>query len=308
MSQERHRSVLLNEALEGLALRPEGRYVDATFGRGGHSRALLACLSETGHLLGIDKDPEAVLEGQGLAREDARFTMSHGSFASLGEAIAALGWQRVDGVLMDLGVSSPQLDQAQRGFSFLHDGPLDMRMDPTRGQSAGEWLSRVKERDLARVLREYGEERYAPRIAAAIVRARQQGAIERTGQLAEIIKVAHPAWEKGRHPATKSFQGIRIFLNDELTDLDQGLAQALEVLNKGGRLAVISFHSLEDRRVKRFIREQARGDALPAGLPVTDDQLNRRLRPIGGAMRPAAAEVVANPRARSAVLRVAERL
>ncbi|MBF0256911.1 MAG: 16S rRNA (cytosine(1402)-N(4))-methyltransferase RsmH, partial [Gammaproteobacteria bacterium] len=214
----------------------------------------------------------------------------------------------VDGLLMDLGVSSPQLDQAERGFSFQQDGPLDMRMNPASGISAAAWLAQVSERELLRVLREYGEERFAPRIAAAIVRARQQGPIERTGQLAEIIKAAHPAWEKGRHPATKCFQGIRIQINAELTDLQQALNQALNSIKTGGRLAVISFHSLEDRMVKRFIRDQARGDNLPAGLPVTDNQLNRRLRPLGGAIHPGAAEVDANPRARSAVLRVAERL
>ncbi|MEO5343334.1 MAG: 16S rRNA (cytosine(1402)-N(4))-methyltransferase RsmH [Gammaproteobacteria bacterium SHHR-1] len=308
MSQDRHRSVLLEETLQGLAIRPDGRYLDATFGRGGHSRAILAQLGSAGRLLGLDKDPQAVAEGQALAEQEPRFGIIHGSFADLAQLLRGQGWSGLDGVLMDLGVSSPQLDQAERGFSFLHDGPLDMRMDPSRGQSAAQWLAGVTQKELARVLREFGEERHAGRIAAAILAARLQGPIGRTGQLAEIIKLAHPAWEKGRHPATKSFQGIRIFLNHELGDLDRGLEQALDLLHGGGRLAVISFHSLEDRRVKRFIRDQARGDHLPAGLPVTQDQLNRRLRPLGGAIRPSAAEVVANPRARSAVLRLAERL
>jgi 16S rRNA (cytosine1402-N4)-methyltransferase len=300
--------VLLEESLQGLAIRPDGRYLDATFGRGGHSRAILAQLGSSGRLLALDKDPQAVAEGQSLAVQEPRFAMRHGSFADLAQLLQGQGWSGLDGVLMDLGVSSPQLDQAERGFSFLRDGTLDMRMDPTRGQSAAQWLAGVTQKELTQVLREFGEERHAGRIATAILAARQQGPIERTGQLAEIIKQAHPAWEKGRHPATKSFQGIRIFLNNELGDLERGLEQALEALNSGGRLAVISFHSLEDRRVKRFIRDQARGDHLPPGLPVTEDQLNRRLRALGGAIHPSEAEIQANPRARSAVLRLAERL
>lgn len=291
-----------------MAIRPAGHYVDATFGRGGHSRGILARLGEAGGLLAIDKDPEAIAEGRQLAAKNTRFSIRQGSYADMAAIMADQGWDAVDGVLMDLGVSSPQLDEAGRGFSFLNDGPLDMRMNPEIGESAAEWINRVSERDLVRVLREYGEERHARRIGAAIIQARGRQRIESTRQLAEIIKVAHPAWEKGRHPATKSFQGIRIWINDELADLTKGLEQALTIIRSGGRLAVISFHSLEDRMVKRFIRDQARGDSLPPGLPVTDDQLQRRLRSLGGVVHPSDAEIALNPRARSAVLRVAERL
>lgn len=303
-----HRSVLLDESLEALSIRPEGRYLDATFGRGGHSGAILERLGANGALLAIDKDPAALACGRELFGKDERFRIVQGSFARLAERVAEAGWGKLDGVLMDLGVSSPQLDDPGRGFSFLRDGPLDMRMDPEAGESAAAWVNRAPEREIVWVLREYGEERFAKRIAGAICAERQREPIAGTGRLAEIISKAHPAWEKGRHPATRSFQAIRIWINGELDDLRKGLEQSLEVLGSGGRLVVISFHSLEDRIVKRFIRDQARGDDLPRGVPVRADQLNCRLRPAGGAVTPSAEEVAANPRARSAVLRAAERL
>ncbi|MBU0501480.1 MAG: 16S rRNA (cytosine(1402)-N(4))-methyltransferase RsmH [Gammaproteobacteria bacterium] len=304
----RHRPVLLEESLAALSIRPDGRYLDATFGRGGHSGAILERLGPGGALLAIDKDPAAVEHGRKLFAQDDRFRIRQGSFAQLGVMAAEAGWSGVHGVLMDLGVSSPQLDDPERGFSFLRDGPLDMRMDPALGESAAVWLNRAPEREIAWVLKAYGEERFAKRIAAAIRAERESGPIAGTGRLAEVISKAHPAWEKGRHPATRSFQAIRIWINGELDDLRKGLEQSLEVLVSGGRLAVISFHSLEDRIVKRFIRDQARGDDLPRGVPVRADQLNRRLRALGGAVTPGAEEVAANPRARSAVLRAAERL
>lgn len=307
MSQAEHRPVLLREALRALAIRPDGRYLDATFGRGGHSGEILRQLGDQGRLLAIDKDPAALACGQELEGRDPRFVIRQGSFAAMARILAEQGWGAVDGVLMDLGVSSPQLDQAERGFSFQNDGPLDMRMNPEQGESAAAWLNRATEREVAGVLREFGEERFAGRIAAAICRARASRPILRTGQLADLIRQAHPAWEKGRHPATKSFQGIRIHVNRELEDLGQGLAQAITIIRQGGLLVVISFHSLEDRMVKRFIRDQARGD-VPAGVPVTSDRLARSLRPLGGAVHPASDELAANPRARSAVLRAAERL
>jgi 16S rRNA (cytosine1402-N4)-methyltransferase len=303
-----HLSVLLNEAVEGLAIKETGRYVDCTFGRGGHSQAILQHLGGHGALLAIDKDPAAVESGRELFSSDSRFCISKGSFALLPQMLRDQGWTSVDGVLMDLGVSSPQLDEAGRGFSFLRDGPLDMRMDPETGEGAAHWLARATEREMVKVLKEYGEERFAKRIAKAIVVERAVTPITGTGRLAEVVAKAHPAWEKGRHPATKTFQAIRIYINKELDDLKLGLVAAMEALAPGGRLAVISFHSLEDRIVKRFIRDQARGDKLPPGLPVRDDQLGRTLRAIGGAIAPSDQEIEANPRARSAVLRVAEKL
>jgi 16S rRNA (cytosine1402-N4)-methyltransferase len=308
LSEPRHRPVLLDESLTALDIRPDGCYLDATFGRGGHSRQILSRLDAQGRLLAIDKDPEAVAVGVGLADEDARLQVRQGSFADMQAIAAGLGWRWFDGVLMDLGVSSPQLDVASRGFSFMHEGPLDMRMNPQSGESAADWLKRTRREDLVRVLKEYGEERYAGRIATAIIRARDQAEIVTTARLAEVIKQAHPAWEKGRHPATRCFQAIRIHVNNELGDLHKGLEQALTIIKPGGRLAVISFHSLEDRMVKRFIRDQARGDRMPPGVPVTDDQLHRQLRSLGSAIRPSDAEIEVNQRARSAVLRVAQRL
>ncbi len=305
-----HRPVLLGEVLEALKLKPAGIYVDATFGRGGHSEAILGVLGPDGRLLGLDKDPQAIAVSQERFSGDARFSIHHGSFADLAQVIAEADLSgKVDGVLMDLGVSSPQLDDASRGFSFMRDGPLDMRMDNSRGVSAAEWLAHAKEADIARVLKEYGEERFSKRIARAIVSARQEAPIETTGQLSAIIKAVMPKQrEQDKHPATRSFQGIRIFINQELDDLRDCLDQVIDVLNCGGRLAVISFHSLEDRIVKRFMRDQARGDDYPPDLPVTVDQLKPKMRLIGKAIRASANEVDLNPRARSAVLRVAEKV
>lgn len=303
-----HETVLLAEAVDALVVRPDGLYVDGTFGRGGHSRAILQKLSSSGRLLGVDKDPQAEEVGRALSIEDARFSMQRGSFADIAQFVAQQGAGLADGVLLDLGVSSPQLDQSERGFSFLRDGPLDMRMDPERGQSAAQWLAVATEHEIARVLKEFGEERFAKRLARAIVSERMQSPIETTLHLAKVIADAHPAWEKGRNPATKSFQGIRIFINNELGDLERLLDQVLEVLNIGGRLVVISFHSLEDRMVKRFIKRHVRGDELPASVPIRDDQLNRRMRQLGKAVRAQALEVEENVRSRSAIMRVAEKI
>ena len=295
--------------MAALAVKPAGVYLDATFGRGGHSRLILQQLAPQGRLIAIDKDPDAVAYAREHFAEEARLTIVQGSFARLAEIAEAFGvLGRVDGLLLDLGVSSPQLDQAERGFSFLQEGPLDMRMDPTSGRSAAEWLEAVEVKELARVLKEYGEERHALRIARAIVQAGQQAPIRTTRELAEIVARANPSWEKGKHPATRSFQAIRIHINRELEELKQALMQVLEVLAPGGRLAVISFHSLEDRMVKRFMREQSRGDPFPAGLPVTRDQLRPAMRLLGKPRSADAQELVENPRARSAILRVAERL
>lgn len=304
-----HVTVLLQEAVEALLVDPQGFYVDGTFGRGGHSRLLLSQLAPAGRLLGIDKDPRAIAAGQALAQTDERFAIAHGSFAALQALIAErelVG--AVDGVLVDLGVSSPQLDEAERGFSFLHDGPLDMRMNNAAGLSAAQWINTADADDIAHVLKVYGEERFARRMAAAIVAARQVKPIERTVQLAHIVAEANPAWEKGKHPATRAFQAIRIFINEELSDLESLLAQALAVLKPGGRLVVISFHSLEDRIVKRFIREQERGQTLPKGLPVMESQLNKRMKSIGKAIKASPQEVAVNVRSRSAIMRVAEKL
>lgn len=300
--------MLFQEALDALNICPAGIYIDGTFGRGGHSSAILAALGETGRLLAIDKDPDAVSHARDRFAGETRFEIRQGSFAELEQIACDAGVSgRVNGLLLDLGVSSPQLDRAERGFSFLHDGPLDMRMDNSSGVSAAEWLAEAGADEMAEIFKRYGEERYARRIARAITEARRSAPITTTGKLAEIISAAHPAWEKGRHPATRCFQAIRIHINRELDDLGMCLEQSLRVLVPGGRLAVISFHSLEDRIVKRFMRDAARGDAVPAGIPVTEAQRNSRLRLIGKARKPSEEEVRANPRARSAVLRVAER-
>lgn len=305
-----HKPVLLDEALTALRIMPDGCYIDATFGRGGHSGAILGRLGERGRLIAIDRDAAAVDWGrETLAAADGRLSLVRGSFGELADIAKAQDvYGEVDGVLMDLGVSSPQLDDPARGFSFLRDGPLDMRMDRRQSLTAAAWLAGASEKAIADILRRYGEERYSGRIARAIVAARGRAPIERTGQLAEIVAAANPKWEEGRHPATRTFQAIRIHINDELDVLKQGLTQAVEVLRTGGRLAVISFHSLEDRIVKRFMRDAARGDAYPRGLPVTADMLRPGLKVLGKAQAPTDAEVAANPRARSARLRVAERL
>ncbi len=303
----KHQSVLLHEAVDALITDPSGFYVDGTFGRGGHSRLILERLSATGRLLVMDKDPQAIAEAERLRSEDARVHVWHGSFGSMREAVAARESGQVQGVLLDLGVSSPQLDDPGRGFSFSWDGPLDMRMDNSRGMTAAEWLQQAPEAEIARVLYEYGEEKFGRRMAKAVIAARAKQPITRTLQLAEIIKEANPAWEKHKHPATRAFQAIRIFINNELQDLEAVLPAMLEVLVKGGRMVVISFHSLEDRLVKRFIRDQERGDDFPRDLPVTADKLNPRLRSLGKPVKGTMEEKPENIRARSAVMRVAEK-
>jgi len=302
-----HVPVLLDAALAGLKIRPDGHYIDGTFGRGGHSRRILESLGSNGRLLAIDRDPQAIDEAPNELLDDARLELVKGEIAEL-EHIAStrdlLG--RVDGVLFDLGVSSPQLDRAERGFSFQHDGPLDMRMDPGSGQSAAQWLATVEERELRKVLRNYGEERSAGRIARAIVNARADQAVVRTAQLAGIVESVLPRRGR-RHPATKTFQAIRIAVNDELRQIDRALEASKAVLAAGGRLAVISFHSLEDRQVKRFMRDNSREAEQFRGMPQVPEAHRPPLRLVGKAVKADAAEVAANPRSRSARLRVAER-
>ena len=305
-----HTTVLLQEAVDALEIRADsqraqGAYVDATFGRGGHSRLILERLGPRGRLIALDKDPQAVASATRIS--DARFSMVHASFAELAAVLERFGLEGVDGVLLDLGVSSPQLDDAARGFSFRRDGPLDMRMDTSRGQTAAQWLETAGESEIREVIRDYGEERFAKQIAKAIVAARQRGPVLSTGQLADIVGAAVHSREKGKDPATRTFQAIRIFLNQELAHLSLALPQILELLRPGGRLAVISFHSLEDRIVKTFMRDCARAD-VPIRLPLRERELPQpRLRLIGKAVRASAQEIAANPRARSATLRVAER-
>ncbi|MAD47009.1 MAG: 16S rRNA (cytosine(1402)-N(4))-methyltransferase [Oceanospirillaceae bacterium] len=303
-----HTTVLLRETVAGCINDPQGIYVDGTFGRGGHSRLLLSQLGEQGRLIGIDKDPLAIASGQQLEQEDQRFRILQGSFADMKELLADMGIGQVNGILLDLGVSSPQLDDAERGFSFMKDGPLDMRMNPDEGISAAEWCMTTPEAEIIRVLKEYGEERFAKRMARAIVNKRSEEEITRTKQLAELIKAANPAWERHKHPATRAFQAIRIAVNNELGDLEKVLADSVDLLKPAGRLAVISFHSLEDRMVKRFIRAQEKGRDLPPGVPVTDDMLGRTMKKVGKAIMPDKEETDRNARARSAVLRIAERL
>jgi len=304
-----HTPVLLEESLEALVIDPDGIYVDGTFGRGGHARALLARLGAAGSLLGLDRDPQAVAAGRALARRDPRFAMEHMPISRMEEVARRCGlWGRVSGLLLDLGVSSPQLEALNRGFSFSADGPLDMRMDTSGGRTAAQWLAQAGEEEIARVLRDYGEERRAGRIARAIVRARGERPLVTTHALGRIVAAANPNREPGKHPATRTFQAIRIHINRELNELGACLAGVCGLLTAGGRLVVISFHSLEDRIVKRFIRDEARGDRFPRGLPVTVREMNTRLRPVGRPVRPSGAEVAANSRARSALMRVAERL
>ena len=303
-----HSAVLLSEAVESLVVDPDGYYIDGTYGRGGHSTAILEKLSARGKLLAIDKDPEAIEDGRSRFDGELRVAFRHASFAAIKEAAAAFGDVGAAGILLDLGVSSPQLDRAERGFSFLRDGPLDMRMDSSCGVSAAEWLNMAAEADIAAVLKNYGDERYARRIAAAIVRERSIASIESTGRLAKIVATAHPSWERGRHPATKSFQAIRIHINNEMQDLDRFLSEVIDALEIGGRLVVISFHSLEDRRVKRFIRDEQRGLVLPKNIPLMEVDRGVRLIKVGRAIKPSDGEIERNARARSAVMRVAERV
>ncbi|WP_296188544.1 16S rRNA (cytosine(1402)-N(4))-methyltransferase RsmH [Pseudomonas sp. UBA1879] len=306
-----HITVLLEEAVEALGVRADGCYIDGTFGRGGHSRLILKNLGPDGRLLGFDKDPQAIATGQALAAEDGRFVIVQRSFAELGaEALERGIAGKVSGILLDLGVSSPQLDDPERGFSFMNDGPLDMRMDPSRGISAAEFVNTAPAEDIARVFKEYGEERFAKRMAGAVVARRETQPFERTGDLAEVLKVANPAWEKGKNPATRAFQGLRIHVNNELGDLEAGLDAALEALEVGGRLAVISFHSLEDRIVKLFMRKLVKGEAdnMPRNLPIRHQAFEPRIKLVGKAQFASDDETRANPRSRSAVMRVAEKL
>jgi 16S rRNA (cytosine1402-N4)-methyltransferase len=303
-----HETVLLREAVEALVTDPGGVYVDGTFGRGGHSLAVLEKLNSEGRLLGVDKDPAAGEVAIELALGEERFAFYHGSFAQLPHQLRGMGIDAVDGLLLDLGVSSPQLDEALRGFSFSHDGPLDMRMDTSSGETAAQWLYGASEAEIATVLKEYGEERFSRRIAAAIVEAQSSGPLTTTAQLSKIVTEANPRWERHKHPATRSFQAIRIKVNRELEDLQELLVTALDMLRVGGRLVVISFHSLEDRMVKRYMRDQARGEQFPAGVPVRDSALNRRMKLVGKAIKASDAEIAGNVRSRSAIMRVAEKI
>lgn len=308
-----HTTVLLAESIAGLAIKNSGIYVDATFGRGGHSRAILEKLGPHGRLVAIDLDPAAIAVAKAEPFfSDPRFEIEQASFSSLEAIISKRGWrERVDGVLLDLGVSSPQLDDPLRGFSFLRDGPLDMRMNPSQGIDAATWINQATAEEIADVLYQYGEEKFSRRIAKAIVRARETARITTTLQLSVIIEKANPKWEKNKHPATRSFQAIRIFINQELAALETVLPQIVEVLSSGGRMCVITFHSLEDRIVKQFIQRESTGESYPAHLPMTEKQLQAlrktRLRKIGKSIAPSEDEVKFNPRARSARLRVAEK-
>lgn len=298
----------MQESVVSLNIEPSGNYIDATFGRGGHSRAILQQLNEKGRLIAFDQDPEAVAFAQQVFIDEPRLTIEHCNFNQVADVIEQYGLTgKINGVLMDLGVSSPQLDDAARGFSFLRSGPLDMRMDTSQGETARQWLARVKMADLIRVLKKYGEEKFARRIATAIVEARTQGEITETGELSAIISNAIPVKEKNKHPATRSFQAIRIHLNKELQAIEQGLAGAVSVLAKGGRLSVISFHSLEDRMVKRFMRTLSSRPKLPPGLPVMEADIEVPYRQVGKPIIAGSEELENNPRARSARLRVLER-
>ena len=301
-----HRTVLLHEAVEALQIKPSGTYVDGTFGRGGHSRAILERLGPDGRLLALDRDPQAVAAARAI--NDQRLTMVHGSFGDLSEAARQAGVAAVDGVLLDIGVSSPQIDVGERGFSFRFDAPLDMRMDTTQGETAAAFLAVAGIKEITEVIRNYGEERFAFQIAKKIVAARSERPIATTGQLAALVREAVRTRELGQDPATRTFQALRIHVNQELEQLALVLPQATDLLAAGGRLAVISFHSLEDRIVKRFMRQQASPDTLPKNLPLRSVDLPQpKLRLIGKPVRAGEAEVAANPRARSAVLRVAEK-
>lgn len=302
-----HVTVLLEEAVDALAIKADGIYVDATFGRGGHSRRILSALNEKGRLVAVDRDPQAIAAGAAI--DDSRFLLVHRAFGELAEAADEAGVSGVDGILFDVGVSSPQIDDGERGFSFRYDAPLDMRMDTTQGETAAEWLARAEIRDITEVIRNYGEERFAFQIAKKVVAARLEQPIVTTGQFAAIVRETVRTREPGQDPATRSFQALRIHINQELRQLEVALPQALGLLKPGGRLVVISFHSLEDRIVKNFMRNESVADDLPKGLPLRADQLPKpKLRLVGKQMKASAMEVAANPRARSAVMRVAEKL
>lgn len=303
-----HQPVLFKEAIQALNIVPNGIYIDGTFGRGGHARAILDALGPEGRLIALDKDEDAIRHAEAHFSDDPRFTIIHDSFANINEVTRKLDvYGQVSGILLDLGVSSPQLDEAERGFSFMRAGPLDMRMDVTQNMSAEIFVNQTAEADMADVFKEYGEERYARRISRAIGRARSEERITTTTALAEIVKEAHPAWGKHKHPATRVFQAIRIYVNEELTDLNKGLKRCLEVLAVDGRLAVISFHSLEDRIVKRFMRTEAEGPRFPRGVPVMNEMLKTNFKCVGKAIKPSDEEITRNIRSRSAILRIGEK-
>lgn len=313
--QFQHVSVLLHESIDGLAIKPDGIYIDGTFGRGGHSRQILSRLGENGRLYSIDRDPQAIAEAKTIT--DPRFTIIHGPFSGLKGYVEEMGLVgKIDGVLLDLGVSSPQLDDADRGFSFMKDGPLDMRMDPTSGMPVSQWLQDADVEDITWVIREFGEDKHAWRIAKGIVAYRENeenDPLTRTGQLAKLISdVAPKNFKEKKHPATRAFQAFRIYINSELDEIDTALNGALDVFAEGGRLSVISFHSLEDRMVKHFIRKESRGPQVPHGIPLTENQIkalgSAKMKPIGKAIKPTVNEVDVNVRSRSSVLRIAERL
>lgn len=300
--------VLLEPALDALNIRPGGIYVDGTYGRGGHSRGLLERLDERGSLVVVDRDPEAVAHAREMLEPDRRVTICQASFAEIGALAQELGIDgRVSGLLLDLGVSSPQLEAAERGFSFREDGPLDMRMDPGAGESAASWLARAEEAEIARVIKEYGEERFARRIARSIVMAREERPIERTAELAAIVEKASGPSAGDRHPATRTFQAIRIHINGELDSLKQALADGIDILEPGGRFVIISFHSLEDRLVKQAFARAAKPPPASRRRPPTGEVFQPRLRRVGGLVRPDEQEAAVNPRARSARMRVAEK-
>lgn len=304
-----HQTVLLQEAVDALCLKASGIYIDGTFGRGGHSRKILEGLDEHARLFVFDKDADAIEVAQALSENDKRVNVVHASFTQIKAVMASQGLlEEVDGVLLDLGLSSPQLDESERGFSFMRNGPLDMRMNKQAGKSAAEWVKEVDEAELAQVIKEFGEERFAKKIARRIVEERQQQDITDTSTLADIVSQAIPKWEKHKHPATRSFQAIRIYINRELEDLSELLEQILQVLKQGGRLVVISFHSLEDRIVKQWMKTMEKGDDLPSYIPVKHTELNKKVRIIGKAIKPGHQEIQQNPRARSAIMRVAEKL
>ncbi|NAW69572.1 16S rRNA (cytosine(1402)-N(4))-methyltransferase RsmH [Vibrio sp. V27_P1S3P104] len=310
-----HISVLLHESIEGLAIKPDGIYIDGTFGRGGHSRTILSQLGENGRLYSIDRDPQAIAEAKKI--DDPRFTIIHGPFSGIAQYAIQYGLQgKVDGVLFDLGVSSPQLDDAERGFSFMKDGPLDMRMDPSSGIPVSQWLLEADLDDITWVIREFGEDKHARRIAKAIIAYQENpenAPLTRTSQLAKLISEAAPkSFKEKKHPATRAFQAFRIYINSELEEIDTALQGAANILAPEGRLSVISFHSLEDRMVKRFIRKESKGPEVPHGIPLTEAQISAlgraKLKTIGKAIKPSEHEVSLNPRSRSSVLRVAEKL
>jgi 16S rRNA (cytosine1402-N4)-methyltransferase len=305
-----HISVLLDEAVDGLAIVEDGCYIDCTFGRGGHSSLILSKLSNKGRLIAIDRDPSAIAAAEKF-KDDPRFLIEHQGFAHLEEIVEKHGLtEKVQGVLLDLGVSSPQLDEAERGFSFMKDGPLDMRMDTSRGQTAAQWLAYADVEDICWVLRTFGEENHAWRIANAIVDAREETPFTRTGELAKLIKTTAPQREIKKHPATRSFQAIRMYINSELEQIEKVLSASLNVLAENGRLVVISFHSLEDRMVKQFMKKNSQGKKVPRGLPISEDELNKgiKMRLVGRKLKPSKTEVEENVRSRSSVLRIAERL